>query len=207
MLSIKACNIRYQDKVILNKIQFDVEKGVIQNLIGNNGTGKSTLLSAMNGEIFFDEMSILKDGKKVNPKNNYEIIMISSDFFGYEFLRSIEFIEYIGRLFRQDIKKSLAMADALMQELKMTEFRNILIKNLSQGTKQKLAYIAMIVTTCEIVLFDEAFEHIDEDSIRVIKEKLEVEKNKRYIFNVSHTKILNELDHADVDIEQIGGYS
>lgn len=197
-----AKNIKQGDEIIIPSLNIKFSKQKINNIVGKNGIGKSTLLSAMAGELNCEYLKIYDNQNEINPYKNYDIIKISSDFFGYEYLTSIELVEYILRIYKEEVDKGITCGKYLMDILNMKKYENTLVKNLSQGTKQKLAFISAAVTNCGILLFDESFEHIDQESIHVIKEILDREMVKRCVISVSHTNILQGLSTEEINLEE-----
>lgn len=66
---IKANNLKlcYDEKIILDDINLDIEKGKITALIGSNGCGKSTLIKAIarilspkSGTVLMEDKDLLK---------------------------------------------------------------------------------------------------------------------------------------------------
>lgn len=201
-----AKNIKQGDEIIIPSLNIKFSKQKINNIVGKNGIGKSTLLSAIAGELNCEYLKIYDNQNEINPYKNYNIIKISSDFFGYEYLTSIEFVEYILRIYKEEVAKGIIYGKYLMDILNMKKYENTLVKNLSQGTKQKLAFISAAVTNCGILLFDESFEHIDQESMHVIKNFLDKEMVKRCVISVSHTNILQGLSTEEINLEKEVNY-
>jgi len=66
-LKIQGLNFRYNDRLVLEDINLEVEEGEILTLLGPNGSGKTTLLRCIvrilnpeRGCIFIDEKQISK---------------------------------------------------------------------------------------------------------------------------------------------------
>lgn len=203
---IKVKNLYQGQKIVIPFLETSISKGIITNIVGKNGVGKSSFLSALNGELSVEEFRVSIGTEKIDVKKNFEIVKLTSDFFGYEFLKSIEFVEYILRLYRREIKSNMKKARKMMEVLNMKEFEYTLVKDLSQGTKQKLAFIATVLTSCKIMLFDEAFEHIDRKSLQEIFRILDMVRKESYILNVSHTGILDDLENVKLDLEGLISY-
>ncbi|WP_286961999.1 ATP-binding cassette domain-containing protein, partial [Lactococcus sp. UBA7220] len=202
----KVKNLYQGQKVVIPFLETSISKGIITNIVGKNGIGKSSFLSALNGELRVEEFTASIGTEKIDVKKNFEIVKLTSDFFGYEFLKSIEFVEYILRLYRREIKSNMEVSQKMMEDLSMKEFEYTLVKNLSQGTKQKLAFIATVLASCKIMLFDEAFEHIDRKSLQEIFRILDMVRKESYILNVSHTGILDDLENVKLDLEGLISY-
>lgn len=64
ILEVKHVTKTYPGVVALDDVSFDVEKGEILALIGENGAGKSTVIKSIAGAIDFDSGSIVIDGKE-----------------------------------------------------------------------------------------------------------------------------------------------
>ncbi|WP_322379345.1 ABC transporter ATP-binding protein [Clostridium perfringens] len=67
MIKAKDLKLCYDEKIILDNINLDIEKGKITALIGSNGCGKSTLIKAIarilapkSGTISMEDRDILK---------------------------------------------------------------------------------------------------------------------------------------------------
>ena len=74
MSFIKIENItkRFNDKLALDNISFNIDEGEVFGLIGPNGAGKSTLINIIsglmspnNGTVEIDNMNIKKDSIKI----------------------------------------------------------------------------------------------------------------------------------------------
>ena len=64
ILEVKNVTKTYPGVIALDDVSFDVEKGEVLALIGENGAGKSTVIKSISGAIQFDSGSIVIDGKE-----------------------------------------------------------------------------------------------------------------------------------------------
>ena len=71
ILEVKGLVKQFDDKIVLNGIDLQVEKGKVIAILGPSGCGKSTFLRCLNGleavqagEILFDQKSLTKDTSK-----------------------------------------------------------------------------------------------------------------------------------------------
>ena len=67
LLEIKNLKVAVEDKTILNGVDLKIEPGEIHVLMGQNGVGKSTLVSAMMGDPTYEveEGQILFEGEDI----------------------------------------------------------------------------------------------------------------------------------------------
>ena len=81
MIEMKDIVKKYENKTVLNHLNYTIDTGSIVGLIGPNGSGKSTLLYLLNGILKADSGDILFDGQPVyeNPEVKKDILLISDD--------------------------------------------------------------------------------------------------------------------------------
>ncbi|MBF0516270.1 MAG: ATP-binding cassette domain-containing protein [Nitrospirae bacterium] len=60
---------------ILKEVDFTVNQGEFLTIIGGNGTGKSTLLKAIAGELMITAGKILISGRHINTNRNKLVLM------------------------------------------------------------------------------------------------------------------------------------
>ena len=64
-LDIRGLAARYADQIVLDGIDFSVERGEIVSLIGPSGSGKSTLLRVITGLLRPERGEIAVDGTPI----------------------------------------------------------------------------------------------------------------------------------------------
>lgn len=166
-LKIEIIDASYENnEPIIKKAEIQLEKYGIYFLNGKNGSGKSTFLKALHGDLLTKVYNISLNGKKLS-KYSKDIVFIDDQFVGYEFLKVHEYVIYILELFKKSKRK--IDIELLLTELELQEYSHKLIKDLSQGNKQKLSFLATILIDGKIILFDEAFEHVDKEVMHLIK--------------------------------------
>lgn len=186
MLHIKNLSTTLDGKMILKEITMLIEEGDIVGIVGNNGTGKSTLLKCLTALIPFEgDIVFYENNIKNNEDYKREIgFMINAPML-YENLTGEEHLKicmaYKGR-------KSLEMPIPF-------DFENNLkrkIKSYSSGMRQKLSIISSTACSPKLVILDEPHNSLDILSLHQLKEYL-VEINKRGSTIVLTSHMLNEL--------------
>jgi len=74
LLKTECLTIHYGKSLAVEKVSIDVPEGSIVNLIGANGSGKSTILRAIAGTKAISEGSITYDGVRIDGKEPDEIV-------------------------------------------------------------------------------------------------------------------------------------
>lgn len=172
LIQIENLVKKYGQQTVLNGINLTVNEGEILGLLGPNGAGKSTTMniltgyiSATDGNIEVDGLNILKEPKKVKKKIGYlpEIPPLYMDMTVEEYLL---FASKIKGINRKDIKNSIVKVIDLV---KINNYRNRLIKNLSKGYKQRVGLAEAIIGNPEILILDEPTVGLDPKEIIEIR--------------------------------------
>ncbi len=184
-------------KVAIKDISFSLEKGEILGIIGHTGSGKSTLVSHLNGLIKPTEGNILIDGLNIwhNPKEIKKIRAKVGLVFQYPEYQLFEETVYKDIAFgpqnlgvtEGELDKSVRDAAELM---KISE--DLLDKSpfdLSGGQKRRVAIAGVLAMKPEIVVFDEPTAGLDpigrETIFRAIKDYRD--KYNATVIIVSHS--------------------
>lgn len=165
MLKVKQISFAYHQEIILDDLEFSIEKGEHLSIIGESGSGKSTLLKLFNGEydlnageIFWNNTQIL--GPKFNLVVGYDFMKyVAQEFDLMPFISVEENIgKYLSNFFPEEKKERVK---ELLEVVELTEFSKIKVKTLSGGQKQRVALARALANQPEILLLDEPFSHID----------------------------------------------
>ena len=188
-------NFSYSDNsVILNNVNININGGSKTGIIGESGSGKSTILNLI--PRFFD----LTEGKILIDKQEINNVRLSS------LRKAISIVSQDTILFDDTIKKNIAYAkknatDAeIYKASKLAGIDNFVnsLENgyetlvgengvkLSGGQKQRISVARAFLKNAPIILLDEATSSLDSDSEEKIKQALnELTKNKTTLI-ISH---------------------
>ena len=160
--------------------------------------GKTVLLKTICGYMFLSSGDVFQDGVKIRNKNNYiqdAGILIENP----QFLSHLTLIENLKLLKEMSSKITDEEIERWIEFYNIEEFRNTKYKNLSLGTKQKLALIQAFIHKPKILILDEPFNALDKKAVIKVKELLIEEKKKgKLIIIVTHIndEILEECDEV-----------
>ena len=158
MINLMNINKHFDDKQVLEHINWDVPKASIYGLVGPNGAGKSTLLRIISGVLKADEGTVLVNGVDVydNPSIKKHILFVSDDPF---FLpqSSIKEMRQFYELFYPSFNDS--MYYSLLKKFGLSETDKI--NDFSKGMKRQASIILALSCSPDILLLDEAFDGLD----------------------------------------------
>ena len=208
MLTLENLSLFYeQDKKILDGINLNVADGECILLTGESGSGKSSIINSINGLAFEYENAkisgtIKVDNRELKGMELYEISLLISSvfqnpkthFFNVDTtLELLFYLENIG-LSKQE------MESRIEDMLKLFPIKHLLgrsIFELSGGEKQILCVAACYISGCKIIVLDEPSSNLDDKYIDILKEMLQILKNKGITLIIAEHRIYYLTDLAD----------
>jgi ABC-2 type transport system ATP-binding protein len=198
--AIKANRLvrRFDGRVAVNELSFEVRRGEVYGLLGPNGAGKTTTIRMVCGllppsggsvEVFgFDPTTRPIEVKKL-------VGLVPEEKMLYESLTPKEFFDFIASVRRLPRNVATKRVQSLIQVFDMKEYYNTLIGALSQGTKQKLAVINALIHEPPLLVLDEPLMGLDARSARLLKEfmNIHLEKNGAILFSSHILEVAESL--------------
>ncbi|MGE6716175.1 ABC transporter ATP-binding protein [Peribacillus frigoritolerans] len=172
---------------VLDKINIEVEKGSFVSIVGPSGCGKSTLLYLIAGLDKADVGEIRVAGKKV-VKPGPERVVVFQEAGLFPWLTVLENVTYGLKLKKMPKEEAKAKALDILKMVHLSRYVDSYPHQLSGGMKQRVAIARALVMEPDILLMDEPFSALDEQTRMVLhKELLEIwRKTKVTIFFVTH---------------------
>jgi len=160
VIEVKNLVKKYGALIAVNNISFEVKKGEIFGLLGENGAGKTTSLEIIEGLRKPTSGGItilghkLADGCDDEIKEKIGVQLQSSAYFS--FLNLFEILDLFGSFYKKHLDP--------IELLKMVNLENkakSLVGDLSGGQKQRFSIVASLVNDPEIVFLDEPTTGLD----------------------------------------------
>ena len=194
ILEIKNLNKSFENGFKLQNINFDIEEGEIVSLIGESGSGKTTISKMLvglmkgEGEILFKGQDILK-----NFQNNRRIQMIfQSPYSSLNPKYKIRDIVLEGVIYQKTLKqgedKEKYLLDILAKVGLEKEVAGKYPDELSGGQRQRVGIARAIAVKPDLIIADEILTALDAlTQIQIVElfQKLKKEDNISYLF-ISH---------------------
>ena len=168
-------------KVAVNGLSFTCKKGEIYGLLGPNGAGKtttlriiSTLIKADEGSVLVDGFDICKEPEIVRSKIGFLTSELKlEDFFTPEYL-----FDFFSQLHNVPDKLINERKNRLFTKFGIDNFREVKVKDLSTGMKQKVSLVIAIAHDPEIIIFDEPTNGLDIITAKTVTDFLIELKNE-----------------------------
>lgn len=191
MIKIQNISKQFDQKHVLENINWDIPKGSIFGLVGPNGAGKSTLLRIIAGVLKPDSgiVSVKEQLVYNNPLIKRHIQFVSDDpfFLGQSTLKEMkEFYQIFYPSFDE------GMYQRLLSLFKMDEKASI--QDFSKGMKRQVSLILSLSVLPEVLLLDEAFDGLDPVMRLTLKRLLADELLNREMTVIISSHNLRELE-------------
>ncbi|MBE9389968.1 ABC transporter ATP-binding protein [Vagococcus salmoninarum] len=178
-LTLKNINLKYEEKIALQQINWDIQKGLKYVIVGESGSGKSTMLKLLQnyfsdyqGEILVDQVEY----KDIDENSiNHLITILDQSIFLFD--DSIEAnISLYSSVNQEKITKVIEMTGLTKMIASKEKGLKTLIKEggrlLSGGERQRIAIARALYKGSQLLLLDEATSALDNQTAREIEDML-----------------------------------
>jgi len=159
MITARALTRTFDRTVALNDVSFTIATGEMFALIGPDGAGKTTFFRIVTGLLRPTSGDVRAEGHR-------SFGFVPQRFALYPDLSIDENLTLRARLYGLDDKAAKARGQELLDRVGLGRFGARLAGNLSGGMKQKLALVAALLTTPDLLLLDEPTTGVDPMSRR-----------------------------------------
>ncbi len=157
-----------KDRIVLDSVTLSFHPGRIYGLKGVNGSGKTMLLRAVCGLIYPTHGYVEIDGERLGkdisfPRSISALIespAFLDNFTGYKNLEMIASLKEVAT--KEDIENAL-------REVGLDPHDTRTYRKYSLGMKQKLGLACCFMENPDIILLDEPFNALDEESVEKVK--------------------------------------
>jgi len=175
---MKNLSVRYagsqrgeQGVLALDGIDLEVHEGEFVSVVGPSGCGKSTLLSTLGGLLpgFEGEIQV-KDHGIDGPHPDIGVVFQEDSTFPWRsVLRNVEFGLEMRGVPKEERRRK---AEEVLKMVGLEGFKESYPGQLSGGMKQRVAIVRTLVTEPAILLMDEPFGALDEQTRIILGEEL-----------------------------------
>jgi ABC-2 type transport system ATP-binding protein len=188
ILEANSLTKQYGDTTAVDNVTLSVPKGALFGLLGPNGSGKTTMIRILTGQVRPTSgsatvlgLDVLSDPVGVRAR----VGIIPEQETPPSFLTSEEYLYFAGAI--RKIPDTEEQSNWWFDFLDFGDKRNVLCKDLSRGTRQKLMFAQAFLHKPVLALIDEPLINFDPIMQKKVKEYLtEYIKNGGTIFISTH---------------------
>ena len=205
-IRIRNLSRSFGGKSVLENFSADLPAGSISALMAPSGSGKTTLLNLIAGLMPADDGSIVFDTEESGNAHPVSFSAGKNDD-----CRTVSF----SAVFQEDrllnemtaesnvrlVNPSLSLSDTInaMAELGLRESTHQSVRELSGGMKRRVAILRAVLHDSDILLLDEPFQGLDEETRKTVISFLRKKAENRTVLLITH----NKEDAEDCGAEQI----
>ncbi len=166
VLELQNAGISFEAQRVILPFSYSFRRGERIGLLGPNGSGKTTFLRLVSGELSPDTGAVVKGTNTVF--GHYEQTSAGID----ASLTVLDFMQELAERVPQENGGSLTAEQFLERFLFPRSMHGIRIERLSGGEVRRLALVRLLATGPNFLLLDEPTNDLDLDTIRLLEEYL-----------------------------------
>ena len=186
MIIVKNVTKKFNQKIALEEISFEVKKGEIFGFLGPSGSGKTTMIKILTGQLNADsgQTELLgKVSEKLTPADLEQIGLVSDTSGFYEKLSLYKNLQAYAKLYG----KPNARVDEVLKQVDLYDSKNLAAEKLSTGMKQRMFLARALINKPQVLFLDEPTSGLDPTTSKKIHELLlELKEAGTTIFLTTH---------------------
>lgn len=201
-IEFKNFNFLYDDKNVLENINFKINKGETIGIVGKTGSGKTTLIKQLLRLYPVEKGSLLLDNQGIEKYYDYSV----REKMGYApqeyqlFSKTIkDNILFYRENLEDNLEQALILSDIKKDIENFKDGINTLVGengiSLSGGQKQRLGIARAILANPDILILDDSLSAVDANTEKTIIENIKNHRQGKTNIIVSHR--ISAVRHAD----------
>ncbi len=166
VLKIENLTVAYRqglnkEKLAIDGVSFEIEKGKIMGLLGPNGAGKTTLIKTIMGLITAKSGKPILFGSPFTTAVKRHVGYMPEIANFYWFLTPKEILSMLGALSGLSRKDVTERSRIVLDKVGLSGEENQLVKNFSKGMSERLNLAQAILHDPQLMILDEPFSGLD----------------------------------------------
>jgi ABC-2 type transport system ATP-binding protein len=194
LIHVQGLTKRYGDKLALDNVSFNVQRGEVLGLLGLNGAGKSTTMNILTGYIGATSGVVTIDGHDIarEPLAAKRVIgYLPEQLAFYSDMRVREYLDFCCDLKGIAKEGRPAHVAEICARVGIGHITGRLIRNLSKGYRQRLGFAQALIGDPQVLILDEPTAGLDPSQIIEIRALIQALGQTRTVIISSH--ILSEI--------------
>nr|WP_303715986.1 ABC transporter ATP-binding protein [Methanoculleus marisnigri] len=174
MIEANGLTKDYGSVTAVNRVSFSVAEGELFGLLGPNGSGKTTMIRMLTGQVRPTSGSARVMGLDAakDPIGVRKLVgIIPEQETPPSFLTAEEYLHFVASI--RNLDRVDERCDRWFDLLEFQDKRDVLCKDLSRGTRQKLMFAQAFLHEPRLALIDEPLINLDPIMQRTVKDFLQ----------------------------------
>ena len=201
MIQIKSLYKSFEDRTVLNDINFTFENGKTNLIIGQSGSGKTVLMKCLvglltpeNGEVLYDGRNLITMGKKEKKALRREMGMIFQSAALFDSLSVLENVMFPLDMFsNMTYRERIKRAEFCLDRVNLIDAKNKFPGEISGGMQKRVAIARAIALQPQYLFCDEPNSGLDPKTSLVIDELIHDITTEYNMTTVINTHDMNSV--------------
>lgn len=187
-LKFKNVSFKYDDEYILKDFSFEISKPGLYGIVGENGSGKTTIFNLISKLYTTYEGEILINGNEI------------SDYRDEDLRNEVLFIESKPFILRENLNSNITLFEKkkvdelylkkIIQFLELKRIEKYSTKNLkdtlSKGEQEKIQLARLLISKKSLILLDEVLSGLDKEMKEKVISKIKERSKNNILIIISH---------------------
>jgi len=194
LLKVRDLRRRFDRRLAVDGLSFELERGAILGLLGPNGAGKTTTLRMIAGVLPATGGSVELLGERLDhrrPGLKRHLGYLPDTPPLHDAMRVADYLRYCARLRGVPRTRCRQRVDDVMEQCDLTTVARRLIGNLSRGFRQRVGLAQAVVHEPALVMLDEPTLGLDPLQVQALRSLIEGLRQDHGIILSSH--LLSEV--------------
>ncbi|HGD0225271.1 TPA: ABC transporter transmembrane domain-containing protein [Streptococcus agalactiae] len=194
-LKFKNVSFKYDDEYILKDFSFEISKPGLYAIVGENGSGKTTIFNLISKLYTNYEGEILINGNEI------------SDYREEDLRNEVLFIESKPFILRENLNSNITLFEKkkvdelylkkIIQFLELERIEKYSTKNLkdtlSKGEQQKIQLVRMMIGRYSLILLDEVLSGLDQEMKKKVISKIKEKSGENIVVIITHEQEIQRV--------------
>ena len=194
-LKFKKVSFKYDDKYVLKDFSFEISKPGLYAIVGENGSGKTTIFNLISKLYTNYEGEILINGNEI------------SDYREEDLRNEVLFIESKPFILRENLNSNITLFEKkkvdelylkkIIQFLELERIEKYSTKNLkdtlSKGEQQKIQLVRMMIGRYSLILLDEVLSGLDQEMKKKVISKIKEKSGENIVVIITHEQEIQRV--------------
>jgi phospholipid/cholesterol/gamma-HCH transport system ATP-binding protein len=208
LIRIRGLSTTLNGKRIFDALDLDIPRGKVTAIMGPSGTGKTTLLKHITGQMRPDAGSIAVDGAEV-PRLERQALFALREKIGYLFQNSALLTDYdVFENVAFPLRQHAKLPEVLVRNIVLTKLQAVGLRGaarlmpseLSGGMARRVALARAIVFDPMLILYDEPFVGLDPIALNQV---LKLIRTLNHTLGITSVLVAHELEAVRQVADQV----